>query len=402
MHHDLMLGSLLALAGSDTTVLLVSDHGFHSDQLRLKTLPNEPAAPAAEHRQFGVFVAEGEQIKKDDLVFGASLLDITPTVLSIFSLPVGRDMDGRVLNTIFEDDPKVSYIDSWDNIQGEDGRHPPETQIDPIDSSQAIRQLVDLGYIDEPDEDLSITIEQTNRELKYHLAQAYIDGGKFNEAISIYIDLWEQWPTESRFGVHLLRAQIKVRDVLEARNTMQLLRERKLEAVQKAEFELQTSMELLRKKFAVSENEEIDWEKVSEKERYVLQSLTAQSRVDPKALAFLEGSLLHLEGSYDEALMMLGYAADAQTSNLPSLFLEMAEIAIAQRNWDSATKNFNKVLELDPLSAQAHFGLARVAVHIRDWETAAREANISAGQHFHYAPSHFIAGFGFLEIGTQR
>jgi predicted AlkP superfamily phosphohydrolase/phosphomutase len=47
--HDSMLGVLVALAGDDATVLLVSDHGFQSDHLRPRSLPNEPAGPAA-HR----------------------------------------------------------------------------------------------------------------------------------------------------------------------------------------------------------------------------------------------------------------------------------------------------------------------------------------------------------------
>ena len=61
--HDTMLGVMMALAGDDTTVLLVSDHGFHPDHLRPKELPNEPAGPAAEHRPFGIFVAAGPGIR---------------------------------------------------------------------------------------------------------------------------------------------------------------------------------------------------------------------------------------------------------------------------------------------------------------------------------------------------
>ena len=95
--HDLMLGTLMQLAGDDTTIIIVSDHGFHPDHLRPKELPNEPAGPADEHRPFGMFAALGPGIKKDELVFGASLLDITPTILTLLGLPIGRDMDGKPL-----------------------------------------------------------------------------------------------------------------------------------------------------------------------------------------------------------------------------------------------------------------------------------------------------------------
>ena len=44
--HDMMLETLLELAGPDATVLLVSDHGFHSDHLRPRGIPQSlPVLP---------------------------------------------------------------------------------------------------------------------------------------------------------------------------------------------------------------------------------------------------------------------------------------------------------------------------------------------------------------------
>jgi predicted AlkP superfamily phosphohydrolase/phosphomutase len=95
--HDLMLGTYLQLAGPYTNIIICSDHGFHPDHLRPRELPNEPAGPAAEHRVFGVFAAGGPDIAVDRLVHGATLLDITPTILHLYGLPIGRDMDGKPL-----------------------------------------------------------------------------------------------------------------------------------------------------------------------------------------------------------------------------------------------------------------------------------------------------------------
>ena len=69
--HDMMLGSLLKLAGDDVTVILVSDHGFHSDHLRAKEIPHMPNGPAIEHSHHGIFVARGSGIRKDALLYGA-------------------------------------------------------------------------------------------------------------------------------------------------------------------------------------------------------------------------------------------------------------------------------------------------------------------------------------------
>jgi len=110
-----MLGQTLSKIDlNETTVILCSDHGFHPDHLRPRAIPKEPARPAVEHREHGVFLIAGPGIKKDALVHGATLLDVTPTILtvfglrsSVFGLPVGEDMDGEPLTDCFEQEPDV-------------------------------------------------------------------------------------------------------------------------------------------------------------------------------------------------------------------------------------------------------------------------------------------------------
>ena len=125
MFHDMMLQQLLDIAGDETTVMLISDHGFHSDHLRPEALPNEPAGPAKEHRDYGIFVATGPDIKAGHQIEGANLLDITPTILTCYGLPTGEDMDGRVLDDIFTNQPNMTAIESWEHVEGDSGEHPP-------------------------------------------------------------------------------------------------------------------------------------------------------------------------------------------------------------------------------------------------------------------------------------
>ena len=130
--HDQMLGTLLAKAGDDATVILMSDHGFHPDHLRPKVIPSIPAGPAIEHRDFGILAMLGPGIRKDELLHGPSVLDITPTILTLYDLPVGADMDGKVLVGAFTEQPEVKTIPSWEEVPGDDGRHPPHTRLDPV------------------------------------------------------------------------------------------------------------------------------------------------------------------------------------------------------------------------------------------------------------------------------
>ncbi len=197
--HDAMLGRLLQLAGPETTVLLLSDHGFHPDEHRLASTPAEAAGPAAEHRHFGIFCLSGPGILKDERIYGASLLDITPTVLHLFGLPVGRDMDGKVLvNALEPGGPPVEYIDSWETVEGNAGLLDREAGLDPVAAAESMKQLVALGYIAPPKEDVAVQMAETLTELKYNLARAYDDAGQPNEAIPLYRELLAANPAEHR------------------------------------------------------------------------------------------------------------------------------------------------------------------------------------------------------------
>ena len=55
--HDMMLDAMLSYAGDDTTVLLISDHGFQSGTGRPSA--NAWQQPETWHRQFGIACACG-------------------------------------------------------------------------------------------------------------------------------------------------------------------------------------------------------------------------------------------------------------------------------------------------------------------------------------------------------
>ena len=274
--HDLMLGALLALAGEDTTVIIVSDHGFHPDHLRPKELLNEPAGPAEEHRPFGVFAMKEPGVKQDQLVFGASLLDITPTILTLYGLPLGRDMDGKPLVTALADPPPVEYVDSWDSVPGEAGTHPAHGQVDPVDAQEALKQLVELGYIDKPDESREKAVAATIKELRYNLARDYADAKHFVEAIPIFEALWSQYPDESRFGIKLFESQLALGRTLEARQALEkLVREK-----QRYALEAQEELKRLSEEWKDKKPEDL-----KQDEQRQLNKLRKKAGVNPAAFA---------------------------------------------------------------------------------------------------------------------
>ena len=201
--HDQMLGTLLEKAGGDSTVILMSDHGFHPDHLRPASIPNIPAGPAIEHRDFGILAMCGPGIRKGEALHGASVLDVTPTILRLYGLPVGEDMDGKVLSRAFVETPPAAFIPSWEDVPGADGRHPPHTRLDPVAAHEALAQLIALGYIERPDENRELAVVKTIRELRYNLGEAFQDGDRHIEAREIFRELHATEPSEQRYALRL-------------------------------------------------------------------------------------------------------------------------------------------------------------------------------------------------------
>jgi predicted AlkP superfamily phosphohydrolase/phosphomutase/tetratricopeptide (TPR) repeat protein len=187
---DMMLERMLQLAGPDTTVMIVSDHGFHSDHLRPKYLPQEPAGPTYEHSPYGFFAIRGPGIKKNNRIFGGSVIDITPTLLSLYNLPVAKDMEGKPLVQIYEEPVQVGVIDSWENVPGEDGMHKENTQ-DPWAEQEALNQLIELGYVEELSDDKSKNIKIAQNEGAYYVARNLIDGRRYKDALPLLETLYE-------------------------------------------------------------------------------------------------------------------------------------------------------------------------------------------------------------------
>lgn len=208
--HDMMLERCLALAGEDTTVILLSDHGFHSDHLRPVRLPNEPAAPAHEHRQFGIFAMKGPAVKKGETLFGVRLLDITPTLLHLYGLPTGRDMEGGVLIQAFEKAEEVKYIDSWETIPGITGQHLPGLEETGQDHFEGLKQLEELGYIEPLEGDKRKHIERALRENDYNLALSLLDAGRYKQALPILERIFSEDKAAIRYIDRLVRAYIKL------------------------------------------------------------------------------------------------------------------------------------------------------------------------------------------------
>jgi predicted AlkP superfamily phosphohydrolase/phosphomutase/tetratricopeptide (TPR) repeat protein len=207
--HDLMLGRLLDLAGPDATVMIVSEHGHASGADRPQKSHALPVDnPALWVRPHGIFCVSGPGIRKDDLVHGAGLLDVAPTVLTLFELPLASDMPGRPLLEAFEDTPALRHIPSWEATDA--GRNhldhsPDESQL----AAEAISHLSALGYLDAASKDLLPHREGAIRLQQVNLAHVHLANGRPQEAIALLEGLLADHPDDLSVQLSLAEAHFK-------------------------------------------------------------------------------------------------------------------------------------------------------------------------------------------------
>jgi len=389
-YHDMMLGALLALAGEDTTVIIVSDHGFHPDHLRPQHVPVEPAGPAVQHRNHGIFVMAGPGVKHDERIYGMSLLDVTPTILRLFDLPVGEDMDGVPLVSGFVDgDQDVPTIPSWDDVEGEDGSHPEGTAIDPVEASEAVNQLVALGYIEPPNENQEKAVADTVRELHYNVARSYMDAGRHLEAVPYLEKLFEGYPEETRFGLHLVECLQALDRIEQSRQALEATIKGRIADAEKAREELKEWQE---------EHKDQKPEDMEEKERHAIRKLHARASTNPAAFMMLQGVQLVAENKPQLALPVFRKLSELMPGNQHA-HLRAGQAMNLLRKWQDAEKCFREVIADDPQSARAHLGLCRALLGLGRKKSAAESALAAVSlQHFNPV-GHYLLGLAFLRQG---
>jgi tetratricopeptide (TPR) repeat protein len=404
--HDMMLETLLDLAGPETTVLIVSDHGFHSDHLRPRGIPMEPAGPAVQHRQFGIVCMKGDQIKRDERIYGATLLDVTPTILTLFGLPVGEDMDGRVLVQAFENPPQITRIPSWEREAGECGMHPADLRMDPAAAQAVLQQFVALGYIQPLSEDQEKAVAVAVREQQYNLARSYMDSRRYAEALTIFDELTEKWPDEARFMQHLAQCYLASGKRAEAKDWLQKLLLLKPKAPppppQGQPAEQATAEHGIAGRAAGAQEIEAQAPLPEETAADPGAAVEAEGvELKPRPWAdLLLGIIQFEEGDMDGALAYL-LKAESADPRLPDLHLRIGETYLRQKRTDDADRAFQRALEIDGDSPEAHLGLAVVRLRQRRNEDAAEQALLAVGLQ-HFLPlGHFYLGVALARLGHR-
>ena len=420
--HDQMLGTLLQKAGENTTVILMSDHGFHPDHLRPRSIPDFPAGPAVEHSHYGIFVMAGPGIKKDEPLFGVSVLDLTPTVLTLYDLPVGEDMDGEPVLGAFEHPPEVKTIPSWDEVPGNDGRHPPHTRLDPMAATEAMEQLVALGYVEKPGDNVEEYVESTVCELRFNLLEAYQDGNRHAEALEIARDLCGREPDDQRYALKRFLACQALGYTAEMRAIVDDMDGRRREVFRAALEKMKELADLTKqryedKKKAAGEEpdkDECDRELAYElnphakpdapraflltpEERKELELTQRRKRYTPAITDLLQAQTLTAEKRFLPALAVLQRLERSQATGT-GIVLQSADLLRRLGRLPEAEIAYEKALKIDPDYTQAYQGLCRVALRQHQYQRAANAAGESLGRLYFSPMTHFFQGVALVGL----
>ena len=345
--HDLMLERLLQLAGHEAHVMIVSDHGFQSGARR----PRGPVEPAQWHRPQGIFVLHGPGIRTDERIEGATLLDIAPTILTLLDLPIGDDMEGKVLVNAFIEEPKITRISSWETVVGDDGRLPiTDDEQDPAAAQAVLQQFVALGYIEAPHKDAVRAVAVAEAEANFNRAAALLEAGRGGEAKELLEALSARHPEEPRYWRAFAQSCLMAQEPAAAKPALAALE--RLEP--------------------------------GKPQTLVLRGMLAWANDDMAACATAFGK------------------AESIAPNDPITLTYLGRLYLRQRHWADAERMFKRVLEIDPDSAEAHYGLSVALPRQNFVEPGIDHALLAVGLRHEFPEAHFQLGAFAFAFGLVR
>ncbi len=197
---DQMLGKLVQAVGDQAAIMVVSGHGVaHRHRSRGRDINDEAWKSA-----HGIFAARGPALARDTLVFGATVLDVAPTILAWFGLPIGDDMEGRVLSEGFVTAPAVAHVPTW---EGSEFVALPPADKEPHAADHAMAAAI------------------LRREWDWNLAQSYLDAARYEAALPILERVFRGFPERPELGYALFQCQLALRKSSDAAETLEVILE---------------------------------------------------------------------------------------------------------------------------------------------------------------------------------
>ncbi len=264
---------------------------------------------------------------------------------------------------------------------------------------------------------------QADREAKYNLARAYLDGGLVNEATELLAKLWEEHPNELRFGLNLAQCYLTSRKRSEARGVIEQLLDRAQKQAAETVVQLEKRREAMHQraadeaagKVAPPEAVKAGGQRGRRRKRQadkitpeMLQRMDhridkmqerlrdTDVRVAPRA-QFMLGVLELHEKKLEKAMEHL-QAAEQSEPRLPGLHVQIGRAYLRMKRPEDALRAFRKALVIDGDSALAHDGIAASCLRLGKPTAAAEHALIAVGLLHHLPRTHLRLGLALARL----
>ncbi len=328
--QDDLLSSLLHLVGDETTVVLVSPHATADPLPGMEgAFPTSGAAV----RRFGVACLAGPGIRRGAVLQSATVLDIVPTILSLFGLPLGEDMDGRPWQETFSESINIRHTPTWELIAtaAESPTSKNATALPPVPQSSS----------EEWEAEGKNVAQIIRRNQKINLALALSDSDRASLAIDCWKELMSDYPEDTYFPLQLISCLIKNKEYLECGQIIGQLT---------PEIANHPQVRLALAELALAEGR-ID------EVRHILCDLSDDLWSSPLWLNQAGGILLKCEAWEDAEKTFLN-SLQMQADN-PIARNGLSTIYWEQDRYEDAIRESRRVLESAPSFAQARFTLAK-------------------------------------------
>jgi predicted AlkP superfamily phosphohydrolase/phosphomutase/Tfp pilus assembly protein PilF len=144
---DRLIGEWMSVLPADTTVFVVSAHGFRWGKNRPRQQPAGGAA-LSDHRSPGVLIVYGNHVAHNAGMHPFSIYDLAPTTLAILGLPQSMEMPGHVATWAFRDIQPVQTVRVVSYSEFLDQR-PLPTNVH-LDRQQYQATLQAIGHLSDP------------------------------------------------------------------------------------------------------------------------------------------------------------------------------------------------------------------------------------------------------------
>ncbi|HET6463231.1 MAG TPA: tetratricopeptide repeat protein, partial [Candidatus Krumholzibacteria bacterium] len=382
--QDQQLGRLLEKRGKNTTVVVVSDHGFRTGAERLKEQEFKIELADASHLPDGIIMVSGPGVKSGARLTGADVYDVAPTILQVLGLPVANDFKGEPIASAFDEAwsaaHPMQFVRTFETGPWDRGK---EIVVDPSVGKDMEKMLTSLGYVSSASTSAR-PVGHEAVEQKVNMAVVLRKQNRLEEARTMLEAVIKEHPDHVGARTNLARVYVEQSEFASAEKIYrELIREHPSD---------------------LAHYEDLGHTLVRQGKQREAKDVYEQGlKVDPNWTVGMMGKALALKelGESAPALSLMDKALTKDPSNAEALYSRGVILAKDNRDADAAVA-FERALALDPDHLDAAIALSNVKDKLGDTNGALAAAE--SAKQYHPDDAHLAAQLGalHLKLGHMR